>query len=308
MPAIARERPVPEYASACEAAKPDHSNIRHALERVLRADSFAGSERLAAFLSYIVERSLAGEAGKIKGYTVAVEALGYPTDHDPHVDSTVRVLAGRLRQALTLYYACEGAQDPVKIEVPKGCYVPRFIRRAADNQVAMAHTGDDGLRSAVPLEDILARRRRVFDHIATMAVQLTEAASAIIALRDGDSMIVLGRQGMTLESYSARYRLGESFDTSLPLIVIDNVAEDPRLEGHPLRDLHPLVRRVIVVPIRFGERCRGALSVLDPAPETEVDGKCATSLCSLSSLVSMEFQTFEMFLADPVGSTALRRP
>ena len=35
-------------------------------------------------------------------------------------DSTVRIQVGRLRQKLTEYYAVEGADDPVIVDLPKG--------------------------------------------------------------------------------------------------------------------------------------------------------------------------------------------
>ena len=45
---------------------------------------------------------------------------------DPRSDSIVRVEVSRLRGRLDLYYATEGASDPVRIRVPKGSYVPTF--------------------------------------------------------------------------------------------------------------------------------------------------------------------------------------
>jgi hypothetical protein len=53
---------------------------------------------LAAFLGCVVNTALAGRKGEIKGYTIAVEALGRPGDFDL-VIPIVRVEAGRLRRA-----------------------------------------------------------------------------------------------------------------------------------------------------------------------------------------------------------------
>lgn len=98
------------------------------LERVLASDIFRSAPQLAAFLSYVVQESLAGRAGELKGYTIAVEAFGRPADFDPQTDPIVRVEAGRLRKALNLYFAAEGVNDPVRIMVPVGAYVPIFTR------------------------------------------------------------------------------------------------------------------------------------------------------------------------------------
>ncbi|AMJ58912.1 hypothetical protein [Bosea sp. PAMC 26642] len=100
--------------------------IRAAMDRILASDALRGAPQLSAFLSFIVERALAGRGGELKGYTIAVEAFGRAPDFDPQTDPIVRVEAGRLRKALALYYAGEGADDPVRITMPVGAYVPVF--------------------------------------------------------------------------------------------------------------------------------------------------------------------------------------
>lgn len=105
--------------------------IRAELERVLASDIFRSAPQLTAFLTYVVEQAVAGRAGELKGYTIAVEAFGRSADFDPQSDPIVRVEAGRLRKALNLYFAAEGARDPVRITIPVGAYVPSFARRAA---------------------------------------------------------------------------------------------------------------------------------------------------------------------------------
>ncbi|KUL96904.1 hypothetical protein DK26_02650 [Bosea sp. WAO] len=104
--------------------------IRAQLERVLASDIFRAAPQLTAFLGYIVEQTLAGRAGELKGYTIAVEAFGRSPDFDPQTDPIVRVEAGRLRKALNLYFAADGVADPVRITVPVGAYVPAFERVA----------------------------------------------------------------------------------------------------------------------------------------------------------------------------------
>jgi tetratricopeptide (TPR) repeat protein len=102
--------------------------IRAELDRVLASDIFRAAPQLTAFLSYVVEQTLAGRAGELKGYTIAVEAFGRPPDFDPQADPIVRVEAGRLRKALNLYFAAEGVADPIRITIPVGAYVPAFER------------------------------------------------------------------------------------------------------------------------------------------------------------------------------------
>lgn len=112
--------------------------IRAALERVLASDPFRGAPQLTAFLGFIVERSLAGRAAELKGYTIAVEAFGRPADFDPQADPIVRVEAGRLRKALAQYYAGEGAAEPVRIAIPVGGYAPSFALAPDETAAAAA--------------------------------------------------------------------------------------------------------------------------------------------------------------------------
>lgn len=102
------------------------ASIRAGLARVLASDAFSAAPQLSSFLSFVVERTIEGRSGELKGYTIAVEALGRPAEFDPQLDPIVRVEAGRLRRALTQYYAGEGQVDPVRMSMPVGGYVPAF--------------------------------------------------------------------------------------------------------------------------------------------------------------------------------------
>jgi hypothetical protein len=81
---------------------------------------------LTSFLNFVVGATLAGRGDRLKGYTIGVEALGRAASFDPQTDPIVRVGATRLRAALARYYAGEGIDDPVIIDMPPGHYVPRF--------------------------------------------------------------------------------------------------------------------------------------------------------------------------------------
>jgi tetratricopeptide (TPR) repeat protein len=108
--------------------RPCADEIRAALARMAESESFRGSPQLVAFLRYVVEATLRGAADRIKGYTIAVEALGRTDDFDPQADPIVRVEAMRLRRALTRYYDNGGKHDAVAIDLPLGSYVPMFRR------------------------------------------------------------------------------------------------------------------------------------------------------------------------------------
>jgi tetratricopeptide (TPR) repeat protein len=117
-------------------AHPCADEIRAALERMAASEAFRGSPQLVAFLRYVVEAKLRGTADRIKGYTIAVEALGRGDNFDPQTDPIVRVEAMRLRRALARYYDNGGKHDPVAIDLPLGNYVPTFRRVAPADPVA----------------------------------------------------------------------------------------------------------------------------------------------------------------------------
>lgn len=109
-------------------AADDGADARSALARIVTSEAFRSAPQLAAFLTFVVEKALAGEAHEVKGYTIATQALGRGTDFDPQLDPIVRVEAGRLRRALDAYYANAGRDDRLRITIPRGSYVPAFER------------------------------------------------------------------------------------------------------------------------------------------------------------------------------------
>jgi hypothetical protein len=103
---------------------------RAALEQVLGTAAFQRGRQVRRFLRYICEMELAGRGGALHEYLVGVEALGRPLAYSPQDDSTVRRRAYALRQKLDQVYATELVDAAVRIEVPKGAYLPRYAQRA----------------------------------------------------------------------------------------------------------------------------------------------------------------------------------
>jgi adenylate cyclase len=101
-------------------------DIRQQLEKILTSPEFQNSPMLSDFLRFVVETTLSGCAQEIKGYTVATEVFGRKADFDAGKDTIVRIQGGRLRRALERYYLTIGRQDPIRIDIPKGAYVPAF--------------------------------------------------------------------------------------------------------------------------------------------------------------------------------------
>jgi TolB-like protein len=108
----------------------DKATIEGQLERILASSEFRRSTQLGRFLRFTVCQALAGEPGATKECLIAMHIFGRRPDYDPATDPIVRVEARRLRRKLAEYYSRDGQYDPVRIEVPKGGYIPVFERQA----------------------------------------------------------------------------------------------------------------------------------------------------------------------------------
>jgi len=123
------QTPKPSSAPASESAgaePPNEDSIREELTRVLASHEFRSSKRSQDFLRYVVENTLSGHGDMLKERTIGIDVFGRSTSYDPSDDATVRVKAGEVRKRLGLYYSDQGTQDPLRIELPSGTYVPEF--------------------------------------------------------------------------------------------------------------------------------------------------------------------------------------
>jgi len=111
---------------------PDAEAVRRQLERILASAGFGAAERRGRLLRYLVEKALAGEP--VKEYGIGVDVFDKSVNYDPRVDPSVRVEIGRLRAKLNEYYSL-AARAPIRIEIPKGSYVPVFETYAAGQEV-----------------------------------------------------------------------------------------------------------------------------------------------------------------------------
>jgi Tol biopolymer transport system component len=112
-------QPEPQVAAQAPA-------VRAHLEKVLASAPFEGSARMRRFLQYVVEITLSGQSDLLKESLIGVEVFDREVGYDPKLDAIVRVEARRLRLKLLEYYQGEGATEAIRIELPKGSYVPEF--------------------------------------------------------------------------------------------------------------------------------------------------------------------------------------
>ncbi len=131
-----------------EADAPPPAVTLEELERLLASRDFDGTPRSRAFLRFVVEETLGGRQDGLTQSAVATRVFGRRQDFDPTIDPIVRIQAGRLRRSLERYYLMGGAGDPVRIELPRGGYVPvtRWAKRPdsrGSTEPACSRKGED---------------------------------------------------------------------------------------------------------------------------------------------------------------------
>ncbi len=102
------------------------------VDRLVRAPLLSSSEALCKLLQFLAHHTLNSPSEHLKEYEIATEVFGRRPDFDPQADSGVRVQMGRLRTKLAEYYQTVGADDPIRVDVPKGGYALSFRQRVIE--------------------------------------------------------------------------------------------------------------------------------------------------------------------------------
>jgi hypothetical protein len=100
------------------------NQLRTELDRILESKVFASAERMRRLLEFIVDHSMNFPGERLKEIAIGANLYAAGGDFDPRLTAVVRVDATRFRAKLREYYASEGANDSVIIDLPRGSYTP----------------------------------------------------------------------------------------------------------------------------------------------------------------------------------------
>jgi hypothetical protein len=130
------------------------SAVREQLERIAASAAFRSSKRYPEFLRYTVEHTLTGEIENIKERVLGVEVFGRDPDYNTSSDPVVRMTAAEVRKRLDQYYRVRGHEHEIRIDYPRGSYVPEFSwpQPSATREATPIHI-------ELPLESPPTRRR-----------------------------------------------------------------------------------------------------------------------------------------------------
>jgi TolB-like protein/tetratricopeptide (TPR) repeat protein len=182
-------------------------DIRDALARVRTSATFRNADRLGEFLEFVVNARLGANGPEIKETTIGVGLYHREPDYDPKIDSIVRTQARRVRARLADYYAGEGVNDPIEIQIPKGSYVPAFLRREQhpSSPAASAKPGSRWVYGAVAVLVLIAASGFVLWRHRSVPASSNPASANRASTGDVASVLVLPFRGSASSSEDQLY-------------------------------------------------------------------------------------------------------
>jgi hypothetical protein len=216
--------------------------------------------------SKVIELSRQGDLGRAPSQSeetyIGVMVYGQHPTYDPKTNSVVRVSANRLRTKLQQYYEQAGSDYEVKIELPKGTYVPAFQRiesLSKDPELLPEENllSDKDSVEAVPNSDARFRNRQV--SLIAIVLLMFALISIILWNFDHKKRLVRGFFEKSTTIQVLTMEVGSSFDPAISpdgkhlayvwggpdennydIYIRDLYGSTPkRMTQSPAQDLHP---------------------------------------------------------------------
>ncbi len=243
------------------------------LQRILSSPNFRNAPRHCRFLSFVVWKALAGQGETVKEYLIGLEVFDRPSDYDPGSDPIVRAEARRLRSRLVDYYQTLGKLDCVRIDLPKGTYVPTFQRNRVEPSLEKAVSDTD---PAAPIaerpDDVIVRlgdgsRRR----------WLTATAVALISLVAGGLFWI--RSHKTPAKFTDK--------DSIVLADFDNNSGDPVFDDTLKQGLSIQVEQSPFLSLVSDRRVNATLKLMGRAAGDQLTVEVAREVCLRTASTAM---------------------
>jgi hypothetical protein len=159
---------------------------RELVGRVVASPPFSKAERLSSLLVYVCDVALDGRADELSEQNIGESVFGRSRDYDSANDGIVRAQVSRLRQRLGLYFDGEGANEPVRIVIPRGGYVPFFEPRLPERAEVPASKPIPIADSVIPPGEspLVEGRRSTGAAVSWSLVVVLAAAVLVLLLKD----------------------------------------------------------------------------------------------------------------------------
>ena len=243
------------------------------LQRILASPLFRNAPRHCRFLSFVVKKTLIGEAGAVKEYLIGLEVFDRDSGYDPGTDPIVRAEARRLRTRLNNYYREFGRHDAVHIDLPKGTYVPSFCRNGATDPQRPAAENLSSLSAAKPQADgpSVASARREKAKLPTWVMW------GAVAL----TILVLG-YGIHLLRREKRPASASEIPTDSNVVVLadfTNTTGDPVFDHSLRQGLSAQLEQSPFLNILSDQRIAQTLLLMSQAKDTRLSRELARDVC-----------------------------
>jgi len=143
------------------------------VQRIASSQHLKTSVRLHDFLLYVGECAIRNAPEEATEQQIGIHVFGRAPGYNSSEDSIVRTHARLLRQKLTEYFAGEGSNEPIVVEIPKGHYLPVFRPLASitpsPNHSAAVPVRNAELMSALP-GTLPPARRAVLWRVITLGL------------------------------------------------------------------------------------------------------------------------------------------
>lgn len=171
---------------------PSVPEARAALARVVASATFAPVPRLRSFLEFVSHRTLEGKGADLNEYLIGVEVFGKGDGYAPNDDPVVRRAAYNLRQKLQKYYAEEGRDDLVRVDLPVGGYAAVFSAARTRSQDAALPAEGPPPAAEAPPADVAPPPATAAQAVAPMSRRPLFAAVGAGMLLGGGAVALFG--------------------------------------------------------------------------------------------------------------------
>ena len=130
---------------------------------------------------------------------------------------------------------------------------------------------------------------KVLNEICGMISHITHASTVIVAQRDptSNTIKVRGKTGTLLTEVDMSFVIPKLHAETMPIILSRDVRSDPSLQSHPLLQLMPHIRSLMLFLIPGGEKeKRAVLKVINPRKTAFKDGELIRVLSEMSIIIS----------------------
>jgi len=107
--------------------------------RIAASKGLSKSSFLPNFLLYICEQHLLGNTQEITEQRIGTKIFHRASNYNPGEDNIVRSYARLLRKRLDEYFLHEGCEEPIRLIIPRGGYIPIFESRAGGRRSRLDH-------------------------------------------------------------------------------------------------------------------------------------------------------------------------